>query len=112
MSALAAEVTRAPAAPFRPNTHLSHEHSLALLYKLATDDGFRARYEQSPTAALTELGVPQETIAGLKASCTKPTVLANKSHFAEAHERLTASSAESCLMMIQPDARLDFGAKK
>lgn len=91
------------------DSKLSHEHSLALLHKLATDDGYRARYEHSPTAALTELGVPQETIAGLKASCTKPTVLADKAHFAEAHHILQNAAVDSCVGMISPNAKLDVG---
>lgn len=91
------------------DSKLSHEHSLALLHKLATDDGYRARYEQNPAAALTEIGVPQETIAGLKASCTKPTVLADKAHFAGAHQTLQNAAADSCVGMITPNAKLDIG---
>lgn len=92
------------------DSKLSHEHSLALLQKLATDDGFRSRYEQSPAAALAEIGVPDETIAGLKASCTKPTILANKAHFAAAHRELASAAADACLGMITPESRLDFGS--
>src|SRR6185312_13659689 len=67
------------------DSKLSREHSLALLHKLANDDGFRSRYEQKPAAALAELGVPHETIANLKGSCLAPASLANKDHFALAH---------------------------
>ena len=94
------------------NTTLAREHSLALLQKLATDDGFRSRYEQSPAAALAELGVPQETIAGLKASCTKPTLLAAKSHFAAAHEDLKSAAIDSCVGMFIPSVKMDFGSNR
>lgn len=93
------------------NSQLSREHSLALLHKLATDDGFRSRYEQNPAAALAELGVPQDTIANLKASCLAPTTLAGKGHFQAAHRQLQDAAADVCIGMAIPDARLDFGAK-
>src|SRR5690242_12477765 len=75
---------------------LSREHSLALLQKLATDDGFRNRFEQSPVQALMELGVPHSTIFSLKEECRMPKQLANKSHFAVAHEELANATAEAC----------------
>lgn len=94
------------------DSKLSREHSLALLHKLATDDGFRNRYEQKPAAALAELGVPHETIVNLKASCLAPTALAEKSHFASAHGDLSNATADNCLMMNQPNANLDFGSNR
>lgn len=94
------------------DSKLSREHSLALLHKLANDDGFRSHYEQKPAAALAELGVPHETIVNLKASCLAPTSLAEKGHFANAHRELTNATAENCLYMINPNARLDFGSKR
>lgn len=94
------------------DSKLSREHSLALLHKLANDDGFRSRYEQKPAAALAELGVPHETIVNLKASCLAPTNLADKAHFASAHTELTNAAAESCLMMITPNAQLNVGSNQ
>ena len=88
---------------------LSREHSLALLHKLANDDGFRSRYEQKPAAALAELGVPHETIVNLKGSCLAPTSLAEKSHFADAHRDLSSATAENCLQMSSPNSKLDLG---
>ena len=92
------------------DSKLSREHSLALLHKLATDDGFRSRYEEKPAAALAELGVPHETIVNLKASCLAPTSLADKGHFQAAHARLTAAAADQCVGMIVPTVRMDFGS--
>lgn len=92
------------------DSKLSREHSLALLHKLANDDGFRSRYEQKPAAALAELGVPHETIVNLKASCLASTSLADKRHFQAAHVQLTAAAADQCVGMIVPTVRMDFGS--
>jgi putative modified peptide len=91
------------------DSSLSREHSLALLHKLATDDGFRSRYEQKPAAALAELGVPHETIVHLKASCLNSVVLAEKNHFVNAHRDLSSATAESCLQMSSPNSKLELG---
>jgi len=92
------------------DSKLSREHSLALLHKLANDDGFRSRYEQKPAAALAELGVPHETIVNLNGSCLAPTKLADKPHFQTAHEHLSAAAADESLTMIIPTVKLNFGS--
>lgn len=94
------------------DSKLSREHSLALLHKLATDDGFRSRYEGKPAAALVELGVSLETIVNLKASCLAPTTLADKNHFVQAHRDLSNASVENCVRMADPSPKLDFGSKR
>ena len=93
------------------DSKLSREHSLALLQKLANDDGFRSRYEQKPAAALAELGVPHETIVNLKGSCLAPATLAEKGHFQTAHARLAAAATDQCLGMIVPAVSMDFGSQ-
>ena len=92
------------------DSKLSREHSLALLHKLATDDGFRSRYEQKPAAALAELGVPLETIVNLKASCLAPASLANKEHFRASHAQLATAAADQCLMMTWPTLDVSLGS--
>lgn len=92
------------------DSKLSREHSLALLHKLATDDGFRSRYEQKPAAALAELGVPLETIVNLKASCLAAQTLANKERFRASHAQLATEATNECLAMIWPNVKLDFGS--
>lgn len=92
------------------DTKLSREHSLVLLHKLATDDGFRSRYEQKPAAALAELGVPHATIVNLKAPCLAPTSLADKSHFQASHAQLTNASVDQCVGMVVPTVKMDFGS--
>lgn len=89
------------------DSRLSREHSLALLHKLASDDAFRSRYEQNPAAALAELGVPQETIVNLKASCLASTTLAAKADLLAAHAQLSAAAADQCLAMMVPTVKLD-----
>ena len=91
---------------------LSREHSLALLHKLSTDDGFRSRFEQKPAAALAELGVPHDTIVNLKATCLAPNTLADKAHFAGAHQELANAAAASCLAMFIPSVKIDFGSSQ
>lgn len=86
---------------------LSREHSLALLHKLSTDDGFRSRFEQKPAAALAEMGVPHDTIVNLKATCLAPTTLADKTRLAQAHQELASDTAETCLAMFIPTIKLD-----
>lgn len=90
------------------DSKLSREHSLALLHKLATDDGFRSRYEQKPAAALAELGVPLDTIVNLKASCLAPATLDTKDVFSNAHAKLANAAADECLMMTPPLVKFDF----
>ncbi|MDE2054086.1 MAG: NHLP-related RiPP peptide [Xanthomonadaceae bacterium] len=90
------------------DSKLSREHSLALLHKLANDDGFRSRYEQKPAAALAELGVPHETIVNLKASCLTAQTLANKERFRAAHTEWATTAVEQCLMMAWPSVKLGF----
>jgi putative modified peptide len=94
------------------DSKLSREHSLALLHKLATDDGFRNRYEQKPAAALVELGVPHETIVNLKASCLAPRTLAEKDQLSQAHTELARAAATECLMMTPPTVNLNLERDK
>lgn len=91
---------------------LSREHSLALLHKLSTDDGFRSRFEQKPAAALAEIGVPHETIVNLKATCLAPNTLADKAHFVGAHKELANAAADVCVGMTPPVSSLDFGGSR
>ena len=60
---------------------LTKQQGLALLSKLASDDGYRARFEQKPAHALSELGIPAQTIVELPAACLCPRKLASKQDF-------------------------------
>jgi putative modified peptide len=92
------------------DSKLSREHSLVLLQKLATDDAYRARYQEKPAAALAELGVPHETIINLKASCLASVTLADKAHFTKAQESLAKAEASSCLEFIVPNGKLSLAS--
>lgn len=111
MSNVTTEVVPSPVMSLDTNASLSREHSLVLLHKLATDDGFRSRYEQKPAAALAELGVPLETIVNLRAACLASAPLAEKDQFIQAHAALANGAADECLMMTPPHLRLDAVAK-
>jgi putative modified peptide len=93
------------------DSKLTHERSLALLHKLATDDGFRSRYEQNPAAALAELGVPQELIDGLPASSKAPLKLAPRPTFADALEHFRRGVAEVYLCQSVPQVSLSISAQ-
>lgn len=94
-----------------PDSKLSREHSLALLQKLATDGGFRSRYEADPAAALAEIGVPLDTVTRFMASCETSRPLASKDTFASARQQLIDATAETCIQMIVPYHGLHFGAR-
>jgi putative modified peptide len=91
---------------------LSREHSLALLQKLATDDGFRSRFEQKPAAALAELGVPQALIDSLPATSTAPMKLASREAFTRALEHFKLSEAEVLLCQSAPQVAISLGPQK
>lgn len=93
------------------DSKLSREHSLALLHKLATDDGFRSRYERKPAAALAELGVHQELIDSFSASSKRPIKLAPRTAFADALRHLRSDAAEVCLCQAAPQISLSVSAR-
>lgn len=104
--------TLAPiAASLRANVSLSREHSIVLLQKLATDDGFRSRYEADPAAALAETGVPQAVIDALNATSKAPMRLAAKATFAAALDHYRQGVAEVCLCQVVPMVSLSIGAQ-
>lgn len=90
-------------------TRLPKEHELNLLKKLSSDDGFRARFEKSPTAALKEIGVPDAAVSALDAASLKPGKLAEKSAIAEAHAKLDQDALLGHACMVFPMLRLNYG---
>lgn len=86
---------------------LTNEQALKLLHELASNDGFRQRYEDKPAAALLELGIPEATVVNLNAACLASVKLAGKDAFKAAHENFAKKGAEVCLTMIAPHLRLD-----
>lgn len=92
-------------APATGNGKLSKQDSIVLLQKLATDDGFRSRFERSPMAALVELGLPHDTVV----NCLSPQTLASKAAFEAVLKQFHSENAEASLRMVAPMAKLQFG---
>ena len=90
---------------------LTNEQATLLLNELAKNDGFRARFEAKPAAALVELGIPHETVVNLNAACLAPTQLIPKERFAAALSEFSANMAKACLSMVTPNLRADGGKR-
>ena len=88
------------------DTALTKEQGLALLTKLATDDGFRARFEQKPAHALSEIGIPAQQIVELPAACLCSRKLASKDDMEVSRKRLAADVDTSMLALIVPTAKI------
>ncbi len=88
-------------------SRLPKEHELKLLEKLSSDDDFRARFEKSPTAALSELGVSGAAIASLDPASLKPGKLADKAAIAAAHKQLASANTTAHASMIVPFMRIN-----
>jgi putative modified peptide len=93
------------------NSVLTNEQARQLLAELSENDAFRDRYEEKPAAALVELGIPAETVINLNPGCLAPLKLASKNSFKEASAAFSAQPAETFLIMIVPNLRLDQGRK-
>jgi putative modified peptide len=85
---------------------LTNEQATKLLNELATNDGFRARFQEKPAAALVEIGIPHETVINLNAACLAPMRIAGKKTFQAALMEFSTNTASVCLSMITPQLRL------
>lgn len=88
---------------------VSKAQMLGLLGRLANDEGYRERFEENPSAALAEIGIPPDQIKGFPEDHTRPGKLALKSDFEAARKHLANQVGAECLCMIIPGLRLDFG---
>lgn len=86
--------------------NVSKAQMLDLLGRLASDDGFRARFEKNPSATLAEVGIPPDQIKGFPEDHTQPGKLAPKSVFEIARNRLKEQAGDDCFCMIAPGLRL------
>jgi len=89
--------------------HVSKSQIIELLGKLADDDGYRIRFQRNPDAALTELDFPSGGFAGFVGNSAQTGMLADKTVFAAARQRMADETAGECLCMIVPSFRLDYG---
>ena len=83
---------------------------LTLLGKLANDDGYRARFEGDPKAALAEAGVSRDQVANYEHGPVAK--LADKATFEAARKRLADDAAQQLMCMVIPNLRLDFDQGK
>lgn len=90
---------------------LTNDQARKLLSELASNDGFRQRYQDKPAAALVELGIPEITVVNLNATCLAPVQLAAKEVFKQALDDFSRSGVESCVQMITPQLRLDWAGR-
>ena len=86
--------------------NVSKAQMLDLLGRLAKDDAFRDRFEKNPSAALAEVGIAPNQIAGFPEDHTQPGKLAPKTIFETARKRLAEQAGDECFCMIAPGLRL------
>lgn len=93
------------------DNRLPKDQELKLLQKLSTDDGFRARFEADPAAALAELGVSPKDVASLAPNGFGPCQLADKETIAKSHQQLAETGMTDHVCLIFPALRLNYGDK-
>jgi putative modified peptide len=86
---------------------LTNDQTLKLLRELASNAGFRQRYEEKPAAALLEIGIPATTIANLPAACLAAgTLKTDAALFQAAEQELMKQEFGTTASMIIPNIRV------
>ncbi|MBL0162287.1 MAG: NHLP-related RiPP peptide [Xanthomonadales bacterium] len=88
-------------------SRLPKEQELQLMKQLSTDDGFRARFEKSPTDSLKEIGVSDDQISKLDRVALQPGKLADKAAIADAHRKLSDANTSEHVCLIVPFMRIN-----
>lgn len=88
-------------------TSLPKDQGMSLLRKLATDDGFRTRFEADPRSAMLEVGISPETISELKASCCDSKKIADKTAFEKLLAEMESEATIAAMSMHTPNIKLD-----
>ena len=91
---------------------LTHEQTWKLLEALATDDIFRAQYQEKPAVALANLGIPAETIVNLHYRCLAPVRIGPKEAFQAALQKLTDEAVQRFGSMHIPSAKFGHAATR
>ncbi len=91
------------------SVRLPKAQELDVLNRLSTDDGFRARFEQDPAAALKEAGVADADIAKLDPVNLKAGKLADKAAIAATRDKLANDNISDHVCLIIPMLRTNYG---
>lgn len=84
---------------------LTNDQARKLLHELASNSGFRKRFEEKPAAALIELGIPHETVVNLNPACLAPVRL-NEKALATALSEIQKTGLDAYLSMVVPQLKL------
>lgn len=85
---------------------LTKDQALTLLRRLGSDDAFRELFESKPAKALSETGIPADTIVNLNSICLCPAKLTSKAEFQKIAETLDAEAINSAMTMVIPKMKL------
>jgi putative modified peptide len=85
---------------------LTKAQGLALLARLVRDEGFRGKFEQRPSSALLELGIPAEQIATLRPACLAQRRLAPAAELEVARRKLELDLETQTLIFVVPNAKI------
>lgn len=81
---------------------LPQEIGLALVTRLAEDDGFRTHFQNDPRAALRSLDVPESVLDELAAECFESRPLADRQVFAALATDLGSDQFRAAMSMWIP----------
>ena len=93
------------------SVRLPKAQELDVLNRLSSDDGYRARFEKDPAAALKEAGVDDATIKQLDPDMLQPGTLADKATLAAAHAKLRDANTTDQSCLIIPMLRTNYGKR-
>lgn len=81
---------------------LPTEQGVALIKRLATDDGFRDRYQKDPVSAMAEVGIDPGVCKSLQQSCCTAREIASKEAFAALLEDIGGAAFAAAMEFNTP----------
>lgn len=81
---------------------LPTEQGVALIKRLASDDGFRDRFQADPVSAMAEVGIDPGVCKSLDQSCCAPRDIASKEAFAALLEDIDGSAFAAAMEFKTP----------
>lgn len=91
---------------------LPQEQGFELIRRLASDDGFRDRFESDPATAMSELGISADVIASLESKCRLARTLAPKEAFTSLLNDVNDEAILALMRMQTPQARMADGRRQ